>query len=74
MAIPGEAEADWIFTAGLTSITTVRCPKYTLPSPSPFSRVKKIKGHHHELFHYYSLIHKFISRPHEMKWRSGADT
>jgi hypothetical protein len=60
MAIPGEAEADWIFTAGLASITPVRWPEYTLPSPSLpvsfLSRVpKKIKGHHHELLHYYSL-------------------
>jgi hypothetical protein len=30
MAIPGEAEADWIFTAGFASITPVRWPEYTL--------------------------------------------
>ena len=70
MALPGEAEADWIFTAGLASITPVRWPEYTLPSPSlsSLSRVPKmIKGHHHEMFHYYSLIHYFISRTLEMK-------
>jgi hypothetical protein len=32
MAIPGEAEADWILTAGLASITPVRWAEYTLPS------------------------------------------
>jgi hypothetical protein len=35
---------------------------------SSLSRVPKMmKGHHHELLHYYSLIHYFISRTHEMK-------
>ena len=29
---------------------------------------KELKVHLHELLHYYSLIHYFISRTHEMKW------
>jgi hypothetical protein len=43
VTIPGEAEADWIFTAGLSSITPVRWSEYTLPSPSVsfLSRVPK---------------------------------
>jgi hypothetical protein len=55
MAIPGEAEADCIFTAGLASITPVLWPESTLSSPS------------RSPLHYYSLIHYFISRTHEMK-------
>jgi hypothetical protein len=69
MAIPGEAEADCIFTAGLASITPVLWPESTLSSPSlsPLVCLKELKGHLHELLHYYSLIHYFISRTHEMK-------
>jgi hypothetical protein len=65
MAIPGETEADWIFIADLASITPVRWPEYTLPSPSLLVSFLSLvpEGHLHEMLHYYSLIHYFISRP-----------
>jgi hypothetical protein len=54
MEIPGEAEADWIFNAGLVSITPVRWPEYTLPSPSLLVSFLSLvpKGHLHELLHH----------------------
>jgi hypothetical protein len=69
MAIPGEVEADYIFTAGLrqSRLFFDLNPHFPL-LPSPLScALKKFKGHHHELLHYYSLIHYFTSRTHEMK-------
>jgi hypothetical protein len=35
--------------------------------PSRLSCLKELKGHLHELLHYYSLIHYFISRTLELK-------
>jgi hypothetical protein len=62
MEIPGEAEADWIFTAGLVQsrlFVDLNTHFPLLPFPFPFSLVflKRSKGHHDELLHYYSLIH-----------------